>query len=210
VVVLTVVFDPIMITDCTALIFAGGESRRMGREKLSLQFGGQSLLQRMLDLTRALFPAVLVSVQHLRDDIDAPQVCDEIAGAGPLAGLCAGLHHATTPWVFAVAADMPYLQAEIIERLALQRPGHQAVVPVIQGQPYPLTAFYAVSILPTLRDVLARPGKPGLRAALPELEVRYVDERQLTDIDPTLRSFIDLDTPEDAAAALHHFGTHHE
>ncbi|MCL1826116.1 MAG: molybdenum cofactor guanylyltransferase [Betaproteobacteria bacterium] len=195
-----------MISDCTALIFAGGDSRRMGREKLSLQLGGQSLLQRMLDLTQALFPTVLVSVQHPRDDIDAPQVCDEIPGAGPLAGLCAGLQHATTPWVFAVAADMPYLLPEVIERLAANRAGYQAVVPVIDGQAYPLTAFYAASALPTLRDILARPGKPGLFAALPFLTTCRIDERHLTDIDKDFRSFIDVDTPEDAAKALRHFG----
>jgi molybdopterin-guanine dinucleotide biosynthesis protein A len=196
-----------MIGDCTALIFAGGDSRRMGREKLSLQFGGQSLLQRTLDLTRALFPSVLVSVQHPRDDIDAVQVCDEIPGAGPLAGLCAGLQHAMTPWVFAVAADMPYLLPEVIERLADNRAKHQAVVPVIDGQPYPLTAFYAVSALPTLRSVLARPGRPGLLAALPELDTCRIDKHHLADIDTELRSFIDLDTPEDAAKALRHFGS---
>jgi molybdopterin-guanine dinucleotide biosynthesis protein A len=178
----------------------------MGREKLSLQLGGQSLLQRTLDLTRTLFPSILVSVQHLRDDIDAPQVCDEIPGAGPLAGLCAGLQHATTPWVFAVAADMPYLLPEVIERLAANRAKHQAVVPIIDGQPHPLTAFYATSALPALRSVLTRPGKPGLLAALPELDTCRIDETHLVDIDMELRSFIDLDTPEDAAEALRHFG----
>jgi molybdopterin-guanine dinucleotide biosynthesis protein A len=178
----------------------------MGREKLSLQFGGQSLLQRTLDMARALFPSTLVSVQHPRDDIDALQVCDEIPGAGPLAGLCAGLQHATTPWVFAVAADMPYLLPQVIERLAANRAKHQAVVPVIGGQPYPLTAFYAASALPALRGVLARPGKPGLLAALPELDICRIDERHLADIDAEFRSFIDVDTPEDAAEASRHFG----
>jgi len=196
-----------MIADCTALIFAGGDSRRMGRDKLSLQLGGQSLLQRALNLAGTLFPQVLVSVQHPRNDIDVPQVCDEIPEAGPLAGLCAGLQHATTPWVFAVAADMPYLLPEIIERLAARRAGHQAVVPVIGGQPYPLTAFYAVSALSTLRGVLARPGKPGLLAALPLLSVCRVDECDLVAPDRELRSFIDLDTLEDAAKALRHFGS---
>ncbi|MDR2015693.1 MAG: molybdenum cofactor guanylyltransferase [Azoarcus sp.] len=195
-----------MIADCTALIFAGGDSRRMGREKLSLQLGGQSLLQRALDLTRPLFSSILVSVRHLRDDIDAPQVCDEIPGAGPLAGLCAGLQHATTHWVFAVAGDMPYLLPQVIERLAANRAKHQAVVPVIGGQPYPLTAFYAVSALPALRGVLARPGKPGLLAALPGLDTCRIDEHHLADIDKEVRSFIDIDTPEDAAEALRYFG----
>jgi molybdopterin-guanine dinucleotide biosynthesis protein A len=101
---------------------------------------------------------------------------------------------------------MPYLLPEVIERLAERRTGHQAVVPVIGGQPYPLTAFYAVSALPALRGVLARPGKPGLFAALPKLNVCHVNENDLADVDRELRSFIDLDTPEDAARAHQHFG----
>lgn len=178
----------------------------MGRDKISLCLGGQSLIQRALNLTRPLFPSVRVSVQFPRTDIDAPQVCDEIPGAGPLAGLCAGLQQAPTPWVFALAVDMPWLLPEIIERLASMRASHQAVVPVIHGQAYPLTAFYAVTALPALRGVLARPGKPGLFAALPELDVCRASEHALAGIDPTFRSFSDLDTPDDAAKALQHFG----
>jgi molybdopterin-guanine dinucleotide biosynthesis protein A len=110
-----------MIDDCTALILAGGHSRRMGCDKTALRFGGQSLLQRMIGLTQTLFPAVLVSVGQFRADVDVPQVCDEIPGAGPLAGLCAGLERVETPWVFAVAADMPGLRAEVVEKLATYR-----------------------------------------------------------------------------------------
>jgi molybdopterin-guanine dinucleotide biosynthesis protein A len=178
----------------------------MGRDKLSLPIGGQSLFQRTFDLLRPLFSSILVSVQHPRNDIDAPQVCDEIPGVGPLAGLCAGLQHSTTSWVFAMAVDMPYLMPEVIERLAERRAGHQAVVPIINGQPHPLTAFYAVSALPALRGVLARPGKPGLLKAFPELDVCHVTERDLVDLDKEFLSFIDLDTPEDAERAHRHFG----
>lgn len=195
-----------MIADCTALVFAGGDSRRMGRDKLALELGGQSLLTRALELMRELFPQTLVSVQRPRDGVDAPQICDEIPDAGPLAGLCAGLSAARTPWVFAVAADMPWLMPAVIERLAAFRANHQAVVPVIDGQLCPLTAFYAADALPALRVALARPGKPGIVAALPELDACFVDERQLGEIDGLPRHFADIDTPEDAALAHLHFG----
>jgi molybdopterin-guanine dinucleotide biosynthesis protein A len=233
-----------MISDCTALILAGGHSRRMGCDKTALQFDGQSLLQRMIGLMQTLFPAVLVSVGQFRADIDVPQVCDETPDAGPLAGLCAGLVQVKTAWGFAVAADMPGLLPEVVEHLATFRnastdnalslweragvragsgchdveavpplsltPGpsprgrgeksvYQAVLPVINGFPQPLTAFYAASVLPTLKAALTR-GERSVHASLTSLNICRVDESSLRRTDAQLTSFIDLDTPEDVAA----------
>ena len=193
-----------MIEDCTAIILAGGESQRMGCDKATLVLGEHSLLQRVIAIVQPIFPQVLVSVRRHRPDIDLRQICDTQADAGPLAGLCAGLEQSTTPWVFAVATDMPFVQAALIEHLARQRFGSQdcqAVIPVVAGHPQPLAAFYAVSALAVIQDLLAGDGKRSLRAALERLNVCYVDESELRAADPGLRSFFDLDTPDDVAAA---------
>jgi molybdenum cofactor guanylyltransferase len=195
-----------VIADCTAIILAGGDSQRMGSDKADLLLGGQTLLQRAIAAMQEIFPHVIVSVRQPRPAIDLPQVCDEqrnegMPGAGPLAGLAAGLGHITTPWAFAVACDMPFVAPALVERLARQRSDHQAVVPVVQGFPQPLAAFYAGSCLPAMRDNLA--GQDGsLRGLLKRLDVCYVDEMELLQADPALRSFFDLDTPQDVAAAM--------
>ena len=195
-----------MIEDCTAIILAGGDSQRMGSDKADLLLGGQTLLQRVIATMQEIFPHVIVSVRQVRPEIDLPQVCDEqpgdgMPGAGPLAGLAAGLGHITTPWAFAVACDMPFVAPALVEQLAKYRSDHQAVVPVVQGYPQPLAAFYAGSCLPVMRDNLA--GQDGsLRGVLKRLDVCYVDEAELLQADPALRSFFDLDTPQDIAAAM--------
>ena len=190
-----------MIADCTAIIMAGGESQRMGCDKANLVLGKQTLLQHVVSMVQPLFPQLLVSVRQPRTDIDLPQICDEYANAGPLAGLCAGLAQATTSWVFAVATDMPFVQPALIEYLAQQRTGFQAVVPVVHGHPQPLAAFYSASCLETIQGLLSGAGKHSLRAALEQLNVRYVDESELLVADPGLHSFFDLDTPQDLAMA---------
>lgn len=192
-----------MIADCTAIIMAGGESQRMGCDKATLALGELSLLQRVVAVVQPLFPQLLVSVREHRPDIELPQICDTQANSGPLAGLCAALEQSTTPWIFAVATDMPFVQAALIDYLARQRFGHdyQAVVPVVAGHPQPLAAFYAVSALAVIQGILAGDGKRSLRAALERLNVCYVDESELRAADPGLRSFFDLDTPDDVAAA---------
>jgi molybdopterin-guanine dinucleotide biosynthesis protein A len=190
-----------MIDDCTGLILAGGDSRRMGRDKANLLLGEQSLLQRVANVLQRNFPHVVVSVRQLHSEIPFPQVCDDPAFAGPLAGLAAGLASVSTPWVFAVACDMPFLTQPVIERLAGRRPGYQAVVPVVQGHLQPLAAFYAASCLEIIRNQVAAGNNNSLRAVLGQLHVYYVDESEMREADPTLRSFFDLDTPDELAEA---------
>ncbi len=188
------------IEDCTALILAGGDSRRMGQDKATLVLDGKSLLERVTGTMQAIFPRVIVSVRQPRVGLELPQVCDEVTASGPLAGLIAGLAQAETPWVFAVACDMPFVSPALVVKLADFRAGHQAVVPMVGGHPQPLAAFYAASSLEAMRTSLAS-GDLSLRGMLGKLDVCFVDEAELRACDPQLRSFFDLDTPQDFAAA---------
>lgn len=189
-----------MIADCTAVILAGGDSRRMGQDKAMLSLHGRTLLQHVKDSVGQVFSQVIVSVRQPRAGLGLPQVCDALPDGGPLAGLAAALESIETPWLFAVGCDMPFVSPEVIEVLARRRSGHQAVVPVVQGHPQPLAAFYARDCLDAIRDIQAGGGKHSLRALLERLDVCYVDEAQLMEFDPQLRSFFDLDTPADVAA----------
>jgi molybdenum cofactor guanylyltransferase len=190
-----------MITDCTAIVMAGGDSRRMGTDKANVTLGEKTLLQSVIATMQQLFPQVIVSVRQPRAGIDLPQVCDEVPDGGPLAGLVASMGQITTPWAFMVACDMPFVVPEVVELLAKYRLNHQAVVPVVHGHPQPLAAFYAASCLAPLRASLAAQQK-GLRGVLKQLDVRYVDEAEMLEADPLLRSFFDLDTPQDVAQAM--------
>lgn len=190
-----------MIEDCTAIILAGGDAQRMGRDKVSLILDGKTLLQTISATMQQVFPQVIVSVRQPRTGIDLPQVCDGQTDGGPLAGLSAGLSHIATPWAFAVACDMPFVVPGLVELLAGYRSRHQAVVPVVQGHPQPLAAFYATGCLAQLQASLAA-RQNSLRGVLQQLDVRYVDEAEMLQADPQLRSFFDLDTPQDVAVAM--------
>ena len=185
-----------MIEDCTALILAGGESRRMGQDKATLVLGGKTLLENIIVTMQQLFPKVIVSVRQPRAGIDVPQVCDVQRAGGPLVGLISGMKKAESHWVFAVACDMPFVTQAVVSRLAIYRSGHQAVVPLVGGYPQPLAAFYAVSCLDAMRASLDE-GDKSLLGMLQKLDVRYVSEAELRDVDPQFRSFFDLDTPQD-------------
>jgi molybdopterin-guanine dinucleotide biosynthesis protein A len=189
-----------MIADCTAIILAGGESKRMGRDKAALPFDGETLLQRVIASVQPLFVRTLVSVREPRGDVALPLICDTQSDGGPLVGLASALEAATTPWVFVVACDMPFVAPALIEHLAGLRAGHQAVIPKVHEHAQPLAAFYARACLPVLRQSLAR-GNKSIIGALKSLDVRYVGADELLPFDSQLRSFFDLDTPQDVALA---------
>lgn len=217
-----------MIADCTALILAGGDSRRMGQDKAALVLDGRTLVESVTATMQQIFPKVIVSVRQLRAGVEGAQVCDDPGATGPLAGLVAGLQLAETPWVFAVACDMPFVTPALVEGVAEYRltPTHpspplsgrerttdsspdkgrlggvgvQAVVPMADGHPQPLAAFYAREALPLMRAQLTA-GERSLRGMLQKLDVHYVEEQVLRGFDPQLRSFFDLDTPQDVDAA---------
>jgi molybdopterin-guanine dinucleotide biosynthesis protein A len=214
-----------MINDCTAIILAGGDSRRMGRDKATLPFAGTTLMQAVIATMQQLFPATLVSVRQIRPEIYLPQVCDTQADGGPLTGLVTTLSRVATPWAFVVACDMPFISPALVELLGGYRfkplptspcqgrgisfppdkggsrgVGCQAVIPVVHGQLQPLAAFYSTSCVPLLRASLAL-GNKSLLGALKHLDVCYVDETQMRQTDPQLRSFFDLDTPQDLTIA---------
>ncbi len=189
-----------MITDCTAIILAGGESKRMGRDKAALPFNGETLLQSVIASVQPLFAQTLVSVRELRGDVTLPQICDTQTGGGPLVGLISALEATTTPWAFVLACDMPFVAPALITHLASLRDQHHAVVPKAHGHAQPLAALYARSALPLLQSSLAS-GNKSLIGALKSLDVCYVDEDELLKFDARLRSFFDLDTPQDYAAA---------
>jgi molybdopterin-guanine dinucleotide biosynthesis protein A len=191
-----------MIENCTAIIMAGGDSRRMGQDKANLILGEQTLLQTVARTMGQVFPEVIISVRQQRPAMSWPQICDHPSHSGPLAGLFSGLEKALTPWVFAVACDMPFIAPQIIECLSRYREGVQAVVPLVNGYPQPLAAFYAKGCLDVVSEILNGDGKHSFRAVLDRLKVRYVNENEMHEADPALRSFFDLDTPQDWAEAM--------
>ena len=185
-----------LIADCSALILAGGASRRMGSDKTQLLLGDHTLLERAIASVAPLFARTLVSVRQYRPEIALPQVCDAYPDAGPLAGICAGLAHVSTRWVFVLGADMPFVQPALIAALSRRRGDCDAVVARVHGHLQPLAAFYSTSARARLQAIVAAGGQRSVRHALAGLNVAIVDAA-----DPTLRSFFDLDTPDDLAAA---------
>lgn len=187
-----------MIGSASALVLCGGESRRMGGvDKGACLVNGQSMLARVVGCVQPLFSQVVLSTDRPRGMAGLVEVVQPAeAVRGPLAGVVVAVPVVTQDWLLVVACDMPLLSPQLLVCLAdLRGEGVDAVVPVVAGVEQPLCAFYHRRVFDRFDECL-RQRQGGIRRLLQQFDCRYVDEGVLQGVDPGLRSFCDVDTPE--------------
>ena len=189
-----------MIENCTAVILAGGESKRMGQDKASLRFGHDTLLNQAIRHMQPLFETLVVSVREPREHLLFPQLCDRGSDRGPMAGIATALERVDSQWVFALACDMPFISTEMVVAMAGQRANQEVVVPCVDQVIQPLAAFYSKSCLPVMQAQMHE-GRRSLQALIAKVNASIVSEQALRAFDPELLSFMDLDTQTDVIQA---------
>jgi len=188
-----------MIENCTAVILAGGKSRRMGRDKAEVEFRGRSLLEHAIANLSPLFDGLVLSVREPRalGLSHVAQVPDRGDGRGPMMGIAAAMAAARSEWVFVTGVDMPFVVPSALQYMAARRNGYDAVLADIDGHWQPMPGFYATAAcLPAMRRSMAQ-GRRSLVRLAASLNTRVVMQAELMPFDPGLRSFADIDTPED-------------
>lgn len=191
------------------IILAGGRSQRMGTSKALLPLPGQpseTFLSHLISTLAPLCAEVLVvardSDQFAQASLpSAHMIFDEKPGGGPLMGLYSGLKAIQSPTALVIAVDMPFAQPALLAFLLSHYQENTLLVPVVAGIPQVLLALYPRSILPLIETLLQQ-GKRAPRSLLEVAPVRYIEEAQLREVDPQLRSFVGINTPEELKELL--------
>lgn len=191
---------------CSGVILAGGLGTRFdGRDKARLRIQDRTILERILDVFEGLFDDIILVTNEPRRYLehDLLIVSDLFPQRSSLTGVHAGLFYARHPRAFLTACDTPYLQAALLRLLhKSMRPSDDIVVPSTAKGLEPLCAIYSRRCLEPVEDQLRR-GDLKIRAIFDRVRVRTVPEEQLRVADPELRSFININSPADLAAAQH-------
>jgi molybdenum cofactor guanylyltransferase len=122
--------------DITGLVLAGGRATRMGGiDKGLAEFGGRTLIERVIERLRPQVAGVLISANRNIERYRAfgyPVLIDAADGLepfpGPLAGMLAGLRASPTPWVAVAPCDAPFLPLDLVRHLADALAGSRAAV----------------------------------------------------------------------------------
>ena len=143
----------------SAVLLAGGESHRMGKDKATLLFRGRPLWQIQLELLRKLELAeIFISA---RTDppwrpADIQFVSDDPPSRGPLSGLAASLARMRSTHLLALAIDMPFMSEKYLRSLCDQIGSRSGVLPMIGARAEPLAAIYPAKAHVDLVEALSR------------------------------------------------------
>lgn len=189
------------------IVLCGGRSSRMGQPKLTLPFGEEPMLARVVRILRAtVSPVVVVAapgqeVPPLPSDVRILR--DEQEHLGPLAGMSVGLQALAgeVEAAFVTSCDVPLLRPEFIAEMIRRLSCHELAVPREGNFHHPLAAVYRTSLAERACQLVAaqRLRPLFLIQASDSVEVS-VDE--LRAVDPQLQSLRNLNRPEDYEAAL--------
>ncbi len=193
-----------MEIEVTGVLLAGGKSRRMGEDKRHLVVGEQTLLERGLAVLQSIFCEVLVVIAQDSPPLKvaARVVRDLVPDCGSLGGLYTGLTQATTPYIFVVACDMPFLNQTVITQFTSRRGTADIVMARLADRLHPMHALYGKRCVPALEEMIrARQFKIQEVVSHSFLRVHYVTEADLLTIDPSGHSFYNVNTMADLEAA---------
>ncbi len=188
--------QPSTFKPCPAVILTGGQSRRMGHDKASLELGGKSMLERVADVLRPRFEPLYLSVRSAPASIPEGMLplVDIHPGCGPLSGLHAALFTLDSHAVFLTAVDLPFIRLDAAMYLLSQLCEYDlCVIKRNNGYIEPLFAVYSSSCLKAVASLLSQ-GKYKMQLLLERCNVRYVDEGEIPDSDMLLTN---VNTPSD-------------
>ncbi len=161
----------------SAVLLAGGESRRMGQDKATLLFRGRPLWQNQLDVLRKLKSAeLLISARSDPDwrPADATFVADVSPSRGPLSGLSAALAQMKSTHLLALAIDMPFMHEAYLKSLCNQIEPGRGLLPMIGGRAEPLAAIFPAEAQPQFEAALR-----GVEFSLQALTAELVESEIL-------------------------------
>jgi molybdopterin-guanine dinucleotide biosynthesis protein A len=206
----------------TGIILAGGKSRRMGgRNKAFLELDGRSLIEIVIERVQNVCAEVLIVAGDTSPyaGLGVPLVEDHFRGVGVLGGLHAGLEAALHELALVVGCDMPFLSPELLQAFAAWAEGYDVAVlrhppPTLRGfaasgppprkaggtegglYVEPLHAAYRRTCLPAIEAAI-KAGKRRIVSFFTHVHVRYVIPAEIASIDPGLRSFRNINTPDE-------------
>ena len=186
---------PVNKPEVSVILLTGGSSRRMRTDKASVKLGNDTLLDFQLGQIPPGVPTIVVG-EAVTTHPEVVFTREDPPGSGPVAAVSAGLALTRTSAVALLAVDAPFALPHLL-RLHLG-PNDTALIPQdLMGKPQYLAGIYHSTALQAALDELGDSTNTSMRELITHLpEAKYF---ALTP--ENAHYFMDLDTPEDLAAA---------
>jgi molybdenum cofactor guanylyltransferase len=191
------------LSKISVAILAGGKSSRMGADKSFTLLDGKPIFEHVLTRVQELkLPTILIT--NSRDKYAAyalPMYQDIFPDQGALGGLYTAIQTSETDFTLCVACDMPFLNVNLLKYLlSLCTAEWDVIVPRTGEYPETMHAVYSKACLEPIQRQI-RQGRLKASGFFDQVRVRYIEEDVIRQFDPDLRSFMNVNTPDDLLIA---------
>ena len=187
----------------TGVIQAGGKSTRMGgRAKALMELGGRRIIDRVVDVMRAVTDDLLIvtNTSEVYASVGLPMIADVFPDHGSLGGIYSGLRAASRDSIFTVACDMPFLMPDVARLVTDRAALADVIVPVVGGRYETLHACYAKSCLGPMEAKL-RAGHLKIAGFFDDVRVLTISEDEVARFRSPDLVFMNVNTPDEMAEA---------
>ena len=195
----------------SAVILAGGFSRRFGRDKGLVVLSGKPLILHVIDRVSKVADEVLVVVSSEEQKNKFETILEEKANLlidkddsqSPLVGAITGFESANSEYSLLLPCDTPLVSTQIVQFLIDMCTNRSAAIPRWpSGYIEPLQAVYRTESALTAAKTALKQGKMNMRSMIDNLRgVRYVSTMVLEQLEPDLLTFFNVNTPQDLKKA---------
>jgi molybdopterin-guanine dinucleotide biosynthesis protein A len=193
------------------VVLAGGTSRRLGPNKLLEKVGKRSMLTQAIMTALEISNEVIVvagnPMQEAAYQKQVPAgvvvVRDKIHQRGPLIGLYTGLEKVNSEYAAVLPSDCPFVKKGVILYLNSMAKGVDAAVPVWpDGKIEPLHSVFRVASARAAAIEAMKAETDTIREMIQHLDrLRLVPMERIKELDPTLLTFLNVNTQEDLERA---------
>lgn len=197
--------------DNSAIVLAGGASKRFGYDKVLVPLAGKPLIMHVLDALNDIVEEkiVVVSSEEQAEKIakilklDVKIAIDQSKFQSPLVGALTGFKEAHGEYALLLPCDTPLVSREILSLILELCIGKNAVIPRWpNGYIELLHAAYRVKPALEAAEAALNEAKLDLRSMVERLRnIRYVSTLVFQQFDPQLKMFFNVNTPLDLKMA---------
>jgi molybdopterin-guanine dinucleotide biosynthesis protein A len=192
----------------SAILLAGGDSKRIGTNKAFLQLKGEPLIDIIFKKLEQLFSEVIIVSDCVGELSYLPaKVTSDIYTKGeknPLRGIHAGLSLSSFPSCFVVACDMPFISHPLIRYMSRFALNFDVVVPQYGTYYQPLFAFYSKSTMEAIIQALIQQ-EYKVAKIYAQLNVKKIHDNVIRSFDPCFLSFFNVNNKEDYLKAKQYY-----
>ena len=189
----------------TAVILAGGKSKRMGKNKELLNIDNRRLVEMQISKLQREFEDIVVITNYPQyyHGLNCKTFIDIIKDKGPIGGIYTGLVNSSSLYTYFLACDMPVVNKDYINflKIKLKDKDYKAGITLLGEWIEPFNAYYSKKMIKDIEKYIEEGGY-SVHKLVKNLEVLFIEEKKAREYSPNWEMFINFNTKEDVESFL--------